>query len=90
MKKKINQYIATWKNRGYSDDIPDEVPHVLMKLNLAPSYKAIAVTILKNDHNCTSLGYSSPKSEWYNFYKREELIQRGVIEEPKVIQMELL
>lgn len=73
MRGKIAHYIETWKARGYPDDIPDEVPDPLMQRNLAPSYKAICVCILKNDHHLTDLGYSAPKSKWYDAIKQEEL-----------------
>jgi len=47
-----------------------------MRLNLAPSYKAIALAILKNDHHLTSLGYSAPVSPWYNAIKKLEIESR--------------
>lgn len=74
---RVNDYIAKWKSQGYSDDIPDEVPDSLMRLGLAPSYKAIAVAILKNDINLLSLGFTVPDSPWYSFLKRTELQERG-------------
>ncbi len=73
---KINQYITKWKKQGYLDDIPDEVPTPLMNDNLAPSYKAIALALLKNDHNCVSLGFSPKKSFWYSAFKRVEIEER--------------
>lgn len=38
-----------WENRCYSDGIPDEVPAKLAASGRAPSWKSIAVAILKND-----------------------------------------
>jgi predicted phosphoadenosine phosphosulfate sulfurtransferase len=78
MERKIQQYIAQWKQRGYSTGIPDIVPKELENENLAPSYKAVAMAILKNDHYLHTLGFASKKSEWYNVLKRIELRQRGV------------
>ena len=49
MKEKVEQYIETWESRCYSNGIPDEVPNRLMELNKAPSYKQIAIAIMKND-----------------------------------------
>lgn len=69
----VDSYVNSWKSRGYSDDIPDEVPDDLMRLGLAPSYKAIALSILRNDVGLRSLGFSCPKSEWYSAYKRIEI-----------------
>lgn len=75
-KRKINEYVTTWRERGYPDGIPDEVPEVLAKQQLAPSFKAIAIAILKNDHALTTLGYSAPQSHWYGVLKRIELEER--------------
>jgi predicted phosphoadenosine phosphosulfate sulfurtransferase len=52
-----------------------------------PSYKKIAVAILKNDIALKSLGYTPVVSEYYNALKRIELKERGVILEP--IQLRL-
>lgn len=45
MQEKINAYIRKWKKQGYPDGKPEEVPDVLVRLNLAPSYKAIAIAM---------------------------------------------
>lgn len=76
MRKRIKQYISKWEKMGYPDGIPDEVPHELMKSNLAPSYKSIAMAILSNDNNLKSLGFSSKKSKWYGYLKRIEISAR--------------
>lgn len=72
-KARIRKYISEWKKKGYPDDIPDEVPAVLMPKNLAPSYKAIAQCLLSNDMNMEGLGFSAPKSKWYGIFKRIEI-----------------
>jgi predicted phosphoadenosine phosphosulfate sulfurtransferase len=38
----------------------------------APSYKAIAIAILKNDHACHSLGFQAPISHWYYYFKERD------------------
>lgn len=75
--QKIDEYITSWTARGYKDGIPDEVPSILMKNLLAPSYKAIATAILKNDMHMESLGYSTPNSKWYSQFKKVEIEQRN-------------
>jgi predicted phosphoadenosine phosphosulfate sulfurtransferase len=77
VQSKIDKYIADWRERGYPDDIPDEVPGVLMRQNLAPSYKAIAHAILKNDLTMQSLGFTPKYSEWYGAFKRVEIENRS-------------
>lgn len=74
--KLVNQYINAWLGRGYASDIPDEVPQVLMKQGLAPSYKAICQAILKNDMNMESLGFTPKPSAWYSAIKKVEIEQR--------------
>jgi len=76
VQSKIIEYIGKWKGRGYPDGIPDTVPDKLIQHNLAPSYRAIVLAILKNDHNLTTLGFSAPKSKWYGHFKRIELEKR--------------
>lgn len=80
MQEKIHQYLIDWKRCGYSDDIPDEVPDVLMRLQLAPSYKAVAMAILKNDHALKTLGYSGTPTLWYGALKALEIKERGTFQ----------
>lgn len=61
--QKIKAYTLIWESRCYSDGIPDEVPAKLASVNRAPSWKAIAMAILKNDHNLRSLGFGVAESE---------------------------
>lgn len=73
MKALVAEYVATWRCRGYSLDLPDEVVSGLMRENLAPSYKAICFAILKNDAAGISLGFTPRPSRWYGALKRIEL-----------------
>jgi len=73
MHSKIDQYIQSWRKRGYGTDIPDEVPEMIRTEGLAPSYKAIALAILSHDHGLRSLGYAMPDSPWYRTLKAMEL-----------------
>jgi len=73
-KLKIIQYIKTWESRCYHDGIPDDAPKEIF--DKVPSYKRIAIAILKNDYPLKSLGYTPPKSEVYNELKRIEIAGR--------------
>ena len=75
MNGKATEYISKWEKQGYKDGIPEEVPSCLMKNKLAPSYKAIAISILKND-NGSSLGFSTKKSIYYDAIKTIEINNR--------------
>ena len=76
--------METWENNCYSNGIPDEVPNEIQNRNLAPSYKAIAIALLKNDMQLTSIGFSATYSDWYGVLKRESLMK-----EKKQIQLML-
>lgn len=65
-------YVAMWENRCYFDGIPDEVSNNLMKSGRVPSYKAIALAILKNDTTLRSLGFSGKDTDWYGVLKKIE------------------
>lgn len=55
-------FITTWEARCYLQGIPDEVPAKVAKAMRAPSYKAIALAILRNDHNLHALGFAEKDS----------------------------
>jgi predicted phosphoadenosine phosphosulfate sulfurtransferase len=73
MRQKIKKYIADWELRGYSNGIPDEAPPELEKRNLVPSYRRIAIAILKNDPALKHIGLSGKVSKYYSAYKYIEL-----------------
>lgn len=68
----VEKYIRTWEGRCYKNGIPDEVPKEIF--DKAPSYKAIAIAILKND--ISILGFERPKSKWYSVLKKIEIESR--------------
>lgn len=43
--------------------VPDDAPESLSKQGRVPSYKAIAMAILKNDHSLKTLGMGVGESE---------------------------
>ena len=61
-----------WEKRCYSDGIPDgeEIPPGLVKGYRVPSYKKIALALLRNDHKMKSLGFSEAHSEMADQLKR--------------------
>jgi len=76
MRKRIENYVQTWENRCYSNGIPDESPPEL--LDKVPSYKRIAMAILKNDNSLQSLGFTPKKSIYYSMLKKIEIDQRNL------------
>ena len=69
--EKVEVYISQWKKRCY-DDLPDEILEKLAKTNRAPSYKQIAIAILRNDHQLKSLGFEGKESQWYRILKNKD------------------
>jgi len=62
--------VKTWEARCYSSGIPDEIPEGLSKSLRAPSYKSIALAILRNDMQLKSLGFSGKESKYYEQLKQ--------------------
>lgn len=77
MREKIIDYIRMWENRCYKDGIPDELPDNLETIDRIPSYRKIAIAILKNDNSLKSLGYTPKKSIYYNILKKIEIDERN-------------
>ena len=76
---KVNKYVKTWKERCYESGIPDESPAEIE--DKVPSYKRIALCLLKNDMNLTGLGFSKSKSYYYDELKKQELEKKGLIKQ---------
>lgn len=86
MTEKIIQYIKKWESRCYFNGLPDEVPNEIN--DLVPSYKKIAIALLKNDYPLKSLGFNPPYCESYSMLKRIEISKRPQLIK-KVIQLKL-
>lgn len=63
-----------WMARGYPDGIPDEAPYALEAKRLAPSWRRVCKSLLRNDYWCKGLGFSQHKSEAYSAY--QDLMRR--------------
>lgn len=73
-----------WEQRCYSDGIPDDVPVEIF--DRVPSYKRIALAILKNDYPLKTLGFTPKESKYYGMFKRIEIENR---DKNKNIQLKL-
>lgn len=65
---KISVFIKWWMDRGYPDGIPDEAPYEMEANKLAPSWRRICKSLLRNDYWGKSMGFSQTKSEAYEKY----------------------
>ena len=70
--ERVQGYLSTWKGRCYSDDIPEEVPAKVAASGRAPSYKALAIAILKGDMQLLSLGFEPVTSKYYEQLRQEK------------------
>lgn len=75
-KNKIYTFIKWWKDRGYPDGIPDYAPLVLETNKLAPSWRRVCKSLLRNDWWCKGLGFSQHKTEAYEKYLKLKKQQR--------------
>jgi predicted phosphoadenosine phosphosulfate sulfurtransferase len=69
-KDKIMLWVKWWVTRGYPDGIPDEAPYALEAKRLAPSWRRICKTLLRNDYWCKGLGFTQHKSGAYANYQK--------------------
>lgn len=65
---KIYTFIGWWRERGYPEGIPDEADHELEVQKLAPSWRRICKSLLRNDFWCKGLGFTQHKTEAYKKY----------------------
>jgi len=65
---KIYTFIEWWRERGYPDGIPDEAPYILESKKLAPSWRRICKSLLRNDFWCKGLGFTQQKTAAYQRY----------------------
>lgn len=71
---KIALFEKWWSERGYPDGIPDEAPYALEAKRLAPSWRRVCKSLLRNDYWCKGLGFSQHKSATYQRY--QDLMRR--------------
>lgn len=66
-KDKISVFLKWYKDRGYSDGIPDEGP---MTDKSTPSWTRICKALLRNDYWCKGLSFTQHKTEAFEKYKK--------------------
>jgi predicted phosphoadenosine phosphosulfate sulfurtransferase len=73
-RNKVILFEKFWSERGYPGGIPDEVDYALEAKRLAPSWRRVCKSLLRNDYWCKGLGFSQHKSTAYRKY--EDLMRR--------------
>lgn len=69
-KDKILLFEKWWMERGYPEGIPDEAPYALEAKRLAPSWRRVCKSLLRNDYWCKGLGFTQHKSAAYEKYQQ--------------------
>lgn len=73
---KIYTFEKWWKDRGYETGIPDEAPKILEGKKLAPSWRRVCKSLLRNDFWCKGLGFTQHKTDAYKKYLELKKKQR--------------
>lgn len=73
-RNKILLHEKWWLARGYPDGMPDEAPYVLEAKRLAPSWRRVCKSLLRNDYWCKGLGFTQHKNAAYAAY--QDLMRR--------------
>jgi predicted phosphoadenosine phosphosulfate sulfurtransferase len=73
---KIYTFEKWWKERGYETGIPDEAPKLLEAKKLAPSWRRVCKSLLRNDFWCKGLGFTQHKTDAYKKYLELKKKQR--------------
>ena len=73
---KIFTFQKWWEERGYPMGIPDEAPYVLESKKLAPSWRRICKSLLRNDFWMKGLSFTQHKTAAYKKYLELKKRQR--------------
>lgn len=71
---KILLFQKWWSKKGYPDGIPDEADYVIEAKKLAPSWRRVVKSLLRNDYWCKGMSFTQHKSDAYKKYL--ELMKR--------------
>jgi predicted phosphoadenosine phosphosulfate sulfurtransferase len=73
---KIFTFDKWWEERGYDNGIPDEAPYILESKKIAPSWRRVCKSLLRNDYWCKGLGFTQHKTKAYSKYLELKKQQR--------------
>lgn len=68
-RNKILLFEKWWSDRGYPDGIPDEADYTMEAQRMAPSWRRVCKSLLRNDYWCKGLGFSQHTSDAYDRYQ---------------------
>lgn len=65
---KVFTFEEWWKKKGYPEGLPDSADYKMEQKGLAPSWRRVCKSLLRNDYWCKGLGFSQHKSSAYQKY----------------------
>jgi predicted phosphoadenosine phosphosulfate sulfurtransferase len=65
---KVFVFQEFWKKKGYPDGIPDEADYALEVKRLAPSWRRVVKSLLRNDYWCKGMSFTQHKTDAYKKY----------------------
>lgn len=68
-RNKVLMFEKWWIEHGYEDGIPDEADYAMEAKKLAPSWRRVCKSLLRNDYWGKGLGFSQTKSDAYHKYQ---------------------
>jgi predicted phosphoadenosine phosphosulfate sulfurtransferase len=84
---KIFTFQKWWKERGYPEGIPDEADYALEVKRMAPSWRRIVKSLLRNDYWMKGLSFTQHKSDAYKKYL--DLKKRQMAEAERIATAQL-
>lgn len=81
-KAKVFVFQQWWKKKGYEEGIPDEADYALEVKRLAPSWRRVCKSLLRNDYWCKGMSFTQHKTTAYNRYLA--LIKKKIDEQEKI------
>ncbi len=87
---KIFVFQNWWKDRGYPNGIPDEADYTIEVKKLAPSWRRICKSLLRNDYWMKGLSFTQHKSDVYSAYLKRIKLKMALEEKNKKAQTKLL
>jgi len=84
-RNKIMLHEKWWVERGYTGGMPDESPYELEVQRLAPSWRRVCKSLLRNDHYCKGLGFTQTKSSAYTAYQQMMRKRREAWQVPETV-----
>lgn len=84
---KILLFVRWWAERGYPDGIPDEADAAIEAKKLAPSWRRVCKSLLRNDYWCKGMSFTQHRSAVYGKYldlmrRRREEWGRSASDDP--------